>query len=59
MALISAIKKLYKRKNYKDCYNSDYVLTVKEKKTILTFSFLLIFPFIIAAVIIAINSFNL
>lgn len=55
MELYTAIKKLYKRKNSKYYYNSDYILTAKERQLLLASGFILLFPVAIAAIIILFN----
>lgn len=55
MALYTAIKKLYKKKSSKSYYNSDYILTAKEKQLLITSGFITLFPLFIAAIIILFN----
>lgn len=44
MTFFSAVSKLIKRKNSKSYYNSDCILTVKEKQTLIIGVFLTITP---------------
>lgn len=55
MTLYTAIKKLYKRKHAKSYYNSDYILTAKERQILLTSGFIALFPIAIAIIIILFN----
>lgn len=55
MSLFIAIKKLYKRKNSKSYYNSEYILTAKEKQILITSGFVVLFPIMIAAILILVN----
>ncbi|WP_353095814.1 hypothetical protein [Tissierella praeacuta] len=53
--LCTAVKKLYKRKCSKSYYNSDYILTAKEKQVLLTSGFIVLFPIFIAAILFLFN----
>lgn len=55
MCLITALKKLYKRKKSKSYYNSDYILTAKERQVLLISGFMIFFPIIISAIIILLS----
>ncbi|NLY66839.1 MAG: hypothetical protein GX069_04705 [Tissierellia bacterium] len=55
MELISAVRKIVKRKSSKSYYNSDYILTSKEKQTLVITGFVLLFPIIISAIIILLS----
>ncbi|NLY85014.1 MAG: hypothetical protein GX077_01515 [Tissierellia bacterium] len=54
MSLFTAIKKLLKRRS-KSYYNSDYILTSKEKQVLMITVFMIFFPIIISTVIILFN----
>lgn len=55
MPLFSAIKKLFKKQKSKSYYNSDHILTAKEKQILLISGFIAFFPLFIAAVFILAN----
>ena len=55
MVLLTALKKISKRRKFKSYYNSDYILTVKEKQTIIISGFIIIFPLIITTILILSN----
>lgn len=50
MPLYSAIIKIAKMGKSKSYYNSDYILTVKEKQTLVAFGFFIVFPIVIGLV---------
>lgn len=55
MALYSALKKLSQRKKEQSYYNSNYILTPKEKQSLIIGGFLTIFPLIITSLVLLIN----
>lgn len=55
MTLYSALKKIFKRKKQKSYYNSDHILTVKERQSLVIGGVVSVFPIIIATIVLLSN----
>ena len=55
MHLFSALKKIFAIKKSKSFYNSNFILNVKEKQSILIAIFIIVFPILIGTIIVSIN----
>lgn len=55
MTFVKALKKLSKRKKIKGYYNSDYIITPREKQSLIMGFSIILIPILIILVLISLN----